>query len=189
LKQQFVGATRKEGGRAINNDGFVVRGTFGLVMDGAGQAQGIAGKACGVIRSRLFGTASLTDALKMAQSYVLNSGQESTFLGAMVEPDGSLQFASCGDSMLYVMSNGVLTRLNTVSKPRLGALSPCITWGTHALLRSDVTILASDGLTFDRYRLQETIKRNMSNPQLLPEAILSAARDQSDDVTVITFVF
>lgn len=185
----FVGATRKEAGKAINNDGFIARGTFGLIMDGAGQAKGVAGKACDTIRAHLSGTVSLTDALKMAQAYVLNSGQESTFLGATLDHAGLLSFASVGDSALYLMRDGRLARLNENSKPRLGALNPGITLGTQPLGRYDTVLLASDGLTVDRYRLQEIIKRNMYNPQSLPETILAAERSAEDDVTVVSLVF
>jgi hypothetical protein len=124
----------------------------------------------------------------MAQSLMVSSGQESTLIGVDVT-DGLLTLASCGDSPAYLYRAGKLTRLNSVSKPRLGALRPNIVWqiaATRALGcdRAGERWLPSGSISHGRDN-QATLLR----PRELSEALLAASRDMSDDVTVVTFVF
>jgi hypothetical protein len=49
----FVGATRKQAGKSINDDAFAAfNGTFAFLLDGAGNARGAAKRCADIIRQQ-----------------------------------------------------------------------------------------------------------------------------------------
>jgi hypothetical protein len=78
--------------------------------------------------------------------------------------------------------------MNEITKPRLGTLQPGIKYLAFPLKRSDVIIGASDGFCLASYRLLNAVQRTMLLPDRMPEAILHAQSDSTDDVTLVCAV-
>jgi serine/threonine protein phosphatase PrpC len=111
---------------------------------------------------------------------------ESTFVGIEIKQGNFLSGVSCGDSLVYVIRDGKLLRINENTKPPLGTSRPDIYWMTFALKNDDVIVVASDGVTLDKYRLAQTVQRYMLRHDEMAEALLKVQADCSDDATVIT---
>jgi len=177
----WTGATRKQADKRDNDDAFAIYGDTTILLDGAGNAQGKAARALRTLRTPL---PPLQQLAKQLHTVLLGFGIEATFIGAQVT-DKVLSGISIGNSLLYYVRDGKLQRINNATKTRLGSPSPELSEYRVEMAKHDCILLASDGLTLDKYRLVETIKRNMLNPAPMAEAILQAQRDGSDDVTVV----
>jgi len=178
----FTGATRKQFDKPNNDDAFAVfGGDIAVLCDGAGNARSAAHKALASLQPPF---ANLGQIVNRLNTVMLGLGSESTLVAIQVTGDLLLE-VSAGDSILMVYRDGTLHRLNHNTRRRLGSGAPELCESRFSLNRYDVILLASDGLTLDKYRLTETVKRYMLQPSDLPEAILSAQRDASDDVTVV----
>jgi len=132
-------------------------------------------------------TPAFQQLLNLLNMNLTGFGAESTFLGIQVT-DSTLSGVSVGDSLLWVVREGQLLRINEITKPRLGAGRVNPNWLEFALKKHDVILAASDGLTLDHYRLVQLVQRFMLRPQEMPQAILDAQKDASDDCTVIAGV-
>jgi len=185
---RFVGATRKQVGKDINDDAFAVfDGMFAFLMDGAGDARGAAHKCIDTIKSYQPQMPSFNQLVTLLNMTIIGYGAESTLLAIKVE-NNFLSGVSCGDSPLYVIRDGQLLRLNKNTKPRLGTSRPEIYQIALSLKRHDVIIAASDGFVLDGDKLVGTVGQHISNPGELSEALLEAQTYCGDDVTVITRV-
>ena len=69
-----------------------------------------------------------------------------------------------------------------------GTLQPGIKYLAFPLKRSDVIIGASDGFCLASYRLLNAVQRTILLPDRMPEAILHAQSDSTDDVTLVCAV-
>jgi hypothetical protein len=186
----FIGATRKQSGKNINDDAFAVfNGTFAFLLDGAGNARGAAKRCADIIRQQYQQQSLmppfpyLTNLLNMT---LIGLDAECTFVGIEIKQGDFLSGVSCGDSPVHVIRDGKLLRINENTKPRLGTSRPDIYWMTFTLKKDDVIVVASDGLTLDKYRLVQTVQRYMLRHDEMAEALLKAQADCSDDATVIT---
>jgi hypothetical protein len=185
----FIGATRKQAGKSINDDAFIAfNGTFAFLLDGAGNARGAAKRCADIIRGQYQQNLmpSFPHLINLLNMSLIGLDAESTFVGIEIKQGNFLTGVSCGDSPLYVIREGQLLRINQNTKPRLGTSRPDIYWIALALKKHDVIVAASDGLVLDRYRLVQTVQRYMLRPSEMAEALLKAQADCSDDVTVIT---
>ena len=181
----WVAATRKQPGKAINDDAFYIDSSKAYLLDGAGNAQGAARRCLELIRRAEWrGLYSLVNLINFR---LLALNAESTFTA--VTCDGSrLCGVSCGNSALWVVRDGRLFRVNETKK-RLGRTGRLdLQWVSYGLQKHDAIILATDGLTLDTYRLVREIRQSLLRPDEMPEAILRAQTDDSDDVTVLTTV-
>jgi hypothetical protein len=185
MMNTFVGASRKEEGRIINNDAFAACGTAAFLLDGAANAHGSAHRICQLIRQQ-YRRMPLSALLKLLDTTLLGLGAECTLIAAEVDDRGYLTGMSCGDSVLHVIREGKLIRVTESTKPRLGTGHPDIRGFSFQLKRYDVVLAASDGLVLEPYRIIQTAQRNMLRASELPHALLQAQRDMSDDVTVLT---
>jgi Stage II sporulation protein E (SpoIIE) len=185
---KFIGATRKQMGKDINDDAFTVfDGTFAFLMDGAGDARGAAEKCIDIIKSYQPQMPPFNQLVTLLNMTLIDYGAESTFLAIKVE-DSFLSGVSCGDSPLYVIRDGQSLRVNKNTKPRLGTSRPDIYRIALSLKIHDVIIAASDGFVLDGDKLVDTVGQHISKPAELPEALLEAQTYCGDDVTVITRV-
>jgi len=186
----FIGATRKEAGRGINNDAFAVFGNSAFLLDGAGNARGAARRCVDIVRQQYRQPScqmTLSALVKRLDAALLGFGAESTFVGIEIE-GGYLTGLSCGDSPLWVVRTGQLLRINENTKPRLGTGCPEVLGFSFALKRHDVILAASDGLVLDNYRIVQTVQGNLLRPSEMADALLKAQKDCSDDLTVLTGV-
>lgn len=187
----FIGATRKQAGKSINDDAFTVfSSSTAFLMDGAGNARGAAKRCLEIVRQQYQQYREMPafqQLLNLLNMNLTGFGAESTFLGIQVT-DSTLSGVSVGDSLLWVVREGQLLRINEIRKPRLGAGLVNPNWLEFTLKKHDVILAASDGLTLDHYRLVQLVQRFMLRPQEMPQAILDAQKDASDDCTVITGV-
>jgi hypothetical protein len=186
----FIGATRKQSGKNINDDAFAVfKGTFAFLLDGAGNARGAAKRCADIIRQQ-YQQQSLMPPfphlINLLNMTLIGLDAESTFVGVEIKQGDFLSGVSCGDSLVHVIRDGKLLRINENTKPRLGTSSPHVYWITFALKKDDVIVVASDGLTLDKHRLVQTVQRYMLRHDEMAEALLKAQADCSDDATVIT---
>jgi serine/threonine protein phosphatase PrpC len=185
---KFIGATRKQVGKDINDDAFAVfDGMFAFLMDGAGEARGAAQKCIDTIKSYQPQMPSFNQLVTLLNMTLIGYGAESTLLAIKVE-DNFLSGVSCGDSPLYVIRDGQLLRVNKNTKPRLGTSRPDIYRIALSLKRHDVIIAASDGFVLDGDKLVDTVGQHISKPGELSEVLLEAQTYCGDDVTVITRV-
>jgi hypothetical protein len=188
----FIGATRKQSGKNINDDAFAVfNGTFAFLLDGAGNARGAAKRCADIIRQQ-YQQQSLMPPfphlINLLNMTLIGLDAESTFVGVEIKQGDFLSGVSCGDSLVHVIRDGKLLRVNENTKPRLGTSRPHVYWMTFALKKDDVIVAASDGVTLDKYRLVQTVQRYLLRKDEMAEAVLNAQADRSDDVTVITGV-
>jgi Stage II sporulation protein E (SpoIIE) len=188
----FVGATRKQSGKDINDDAFAVfNGTYAFLFDGAGDAHGAATSCAGLIRreyeirGRMPAFSPLLNILNLK---LIGLNAESTFLGIEIKHGNFLSGISCGDSSLYVVRGDEVLRMNKSTKPRLGTCNPNFQSLAFPLQKDDVIILASDGFIVGTDHVVSTVRRNMGRPDSISETLLRAQRDCSDDVTIITKV-
>jgi serine/threonine protein phosphatase PrpC len=186
----FIGATRKQSGKNINDDAFAVfNGTFAFLLDGAGNARGAAKRCADIIRQQ-YQQQSLMPPfphlINLLNMTLIGLDAESTFVGIEIKQGNFLSGVSCGDSLVYVIRDGKLLRINENTKPPLGTSRPDIYWMTFALKNDDVIVVASDGVTLDKYRLAQTVQRYMLRHDEMAEALLKVQADCSDDATVIT---
>jgi hypothetical protein len=185
----FIGATRKQAGKSINDDAFTAfNGTFAFLLDGAGNARGAAKRCVDIIRGQYQQNLmpSFPHLISLLNINLIGLDAESTLVGIEIKQGNFLTGVSSGDSPLYVIRDGQLLRINQNTKPRLGTIRPDIYWIALALKKHDVIVAASDGFVLDRYRLVQTVQRYMLRPSEIAEALLNAQADCSDDVTVIT---
>ncbi len=185
---KFVGATRKQAGKAINDDAFVAfDGTFAFLMDGAGDARGAAQKCIEKIKRYKPQMPSFEQLIVMLNITLVEYSAESTFIGIKVE-NNLLSGLSCGDSLLYLVRDGQLLRVNKNTNPRLGTSRPSIYQLALSLREHDVIIVASDGFVLDGDKLVQVVHEHVSRPEELPRVLLDAHPDCSDDITVVTQV-
>lgn len=92
---------------------------------------------------------------------------------------------SAGNSPLYCFGGGKLERVNATTRARLGSSKPEFYAFSLQIQKHDCILVASDGLTLDRYLLTQVVQRYLLRPQEMAEAILSAQKDTSDDVTAV----
>lgn len=178
----FFGATRKQGDKSVNDDAFAVFGeTHAFLLDGAGNAKGAAKKALSQLRAPLPEMSRIASQLHTS---LLGLGFESTFIGVEVR-DGILLGLSAGNSTVHCVRGGTLQRVNETTRARLGSPKPEFNAFSVQIQKYDCILLGTDGLTLDHYRLTEIVKRYLIRPQEMAEAILSAQKDTSDDVTVV----
>lgn len=128
----------------------------------------------------------LSELIGIANQFLLGTNEESTVLALHVQSSPLLTAAS--DSPLYLVRKGRVEQMNEITKPRLGALQPGIKYLAFPLRRSDVIIGASDGFCLASYRLFNAVQRAILLPDSMPEAILQAQRDSTDDVTLVCAV-
>lgn len=186
----FYGATRCEAGKAMNEDAFACLGKWAILLDGAGEANGAAKDCVDILVARLEACPNLplSELVGIANQFLLGTKQESTVLALHVQGAALLTAACCGDSPLYMVREGRVEQMNEITKPRLGTLQPGIKYLALPLRKSDVIIGASDGLCLAAYRLLNAVQRTMLRPDCMPEAILEAQRDSTDDVTLVCAV-
>jgi Stage II sporulation protein E (SpoIIE) len=187
---RFYGATRCEAGKAMNEDAFACLGDWAILLDGAGDAKGAAKGCIDFLVARLEACPNLplSELIGIANQFLLGTNQECTVLALHLQSSALLTAASCGDSPLYLVREGRVEQMNEITKPRLGTLQPGIKYLAFPLRRSDVIIGASDGFCLASHRLLNAVQRTMLLPDSMPEAILQAQRDSTDDVTLVCAV-
>jgi hypothetical protein len=176
---------RKQLGKALNDDAFYIDESKAYLLDGAGNANGAAGRCIELIR-RTQEWRGLSSLINLINFRLIGLNAQSTFAGVTCERS-RLYGMSCGNSPLWVVRDAQLIRVNETRR-RLGTGQMDLQWLSFDLRRYDVIVLATDGLTLDRHRLVRTVQKYLLRPTEMPEAILTAQTDQSDDVTVLTRV-
>ena len=186
----FYGATRCQAGKTTNEDAFACLGEWAFLLDGAGNANGAAKECVDILVARLEASPNLplSELIGIANEFLLGTKQESTVLALHVQGPALLTAACCGDSPLYLVREGRVEQMNEITKPRLGTLQPAIQYLSLPLRKSDVIIGASDGFCLATYRLLNAVQRTMLRPDSMPETILQAQRDSTDDVTLVCAV-
>jgi serine/threonine protein phosphatase PrpC len=194
-------ATLAQEGRSGNEDAFLIRGAPAPLLalaDGAGAAEQAARRALRELE-RLVAAATIEEIASFrswsgwfhAIDAVLAGGGETTLI-ALVQLDGRLLGAGCGDSRAYLWDAEGRLRLLTEGccKRRLGSgeVTPCAIHTPFG--RGELLLLASDGAwtPLPHERLRQTIAGAALRPLAeLPEVVLRAASrtGRADDMTVL----
>jgi hypothetical protein len=102
----FIGATRKQAGKIINDDAFTVfNGTFAFLLDGAGNARGATKRCVDIIRGQYQQNLmpSFPYLINLLNMNLTGLDAESTLVGVEIKQGDFLTGVSCGDSPLYVI--------------------------------------------------------------------------------------
>ena len=180
---KFCGASRRQDGKSVNDDAFACLGNYAFLMDGAGACGGRAQRLMEIVK-RQGNQAHLQQLVTLLNFHAISLGLESTLLAVHIQ-DEVLTGVSIGNNTVHLLRDGRLTRLNETTRRRLGRPNPDVHYFSAALKRYDCVVLCSDGVVLDAYRFSQILQRYLLRPTEMPEAVLAAQKDHSDDATVV----